>query len=206
MRSRGAYTSRQLRRASRGLPPRRVIIIVCEGARTEPSYFEGLRQRRRLRTAQVRVFPGRTSGNEPSTLIGFARKLQVEFPTAEVFCVFDYDGRPQIMELLDQCRAKPELRPVLSNPCVELWFLLHYEYFAREETQQDLKRRLRAHIPRYEKLGTSLYDLLESHQARALPRARRLRENHEALGRLPQANPSTSVDILVEVLYSLPIG
>jgi len=43
------------KKASRGRYPR--VLIVCEGKKTEPNYFEEIRREFRLHTANVRVLP-----------------------------------------------------------------------------------------------------------------------------------------------------
>ena len=42
----------------------------------------------------------------------------------EVWCMFDFDVHPQVPEAIELARRN-EINMAASNPCVELWFLLH---------------------------------------------------------------------------------
>ena len=216
----GYYYPRDIRRTSRRLAPKTIVCICCEGAKTEPHYFEALRRDLRLSSVCVRIIPGDICGSDPRTVVAWAadmkKDLAAEWPGAVVWCVFDRDEHPQIENAL--CRAR-DCRICLgfSNPCFELWLLLHYEYSTAQLERDEALRRLRAYIPAYAK-ATPVYDFLRERREQAVTHASRLREHHErtrdsraqakpAVNRgstaRPTDNPSTTVDELVVYLVDM---
>src|SRR5208283_4872130 len=85
-----------LRRRPWRLPPRKVVLIACEGEKTESIYFNGLRSEWKLTTAEVEVVG---VGMTPSKVVEEAIKRKEERRAEarkgnkvdydEVWCVFD---------------------------------------------------------------------------------------------------------------------
>ncbi len=75
----------------------------------------------------------------------------------------------------DENRRIP-IRAIPSNPCFELWLLLHYEdihhLFHRDEIIEKLKR----HIPGYEKALSGTFQLTQAMLADAVARAERIQD------------------------------
>jgi hypothetical protein len=118
-------------------PPYPRILIVTEGEKTEPQYFDEIRKKLRLSATHIAIADS-SYGTEPGQIVECAADLfrarGKEFD--QVFAVFDRDEHRTYHEALDACpRAKLRndenrhvtLRAVPSNPCFELWLLLHYE-------------------------------------------------------------------------------
>src|SRR4051812_17565053 len=67
------------------------LLIVCEGKKTEPNYFEDIRQELRLPRAEVRVLHS-DAGTEPRQIVDYAEKIFLEDPSFDVvYAVFDRD-------------------------------------------------------------------------------------------------------------------
>lgn len=119
MRERSARTRR--RPAFR--EPRLRILVVCGGRCTEPDYFRGLKGYLRNPAIQVRI---KAKGRDPEDLVRYARTMAPvgadEFD--EVWCVVDLDDYD--LESTTALAAKLDVRLAVSNPCFELWLLLHY--------------------------------------------------------------------------------
>ena len=104
--------------------PRLRLLVVCGGKRTEPDYFRGLKSHLRNPAVQIRLKP---KVGAPRDLVEHARKIAPdggdEFD--EVWCVVDSDefDLKQAVALA----AKLNVRLAVSNPCFELWLLLHHQ-------------------------------------------------------------------------------
>jgi hypothetical protein len=139
--------SRQRRQAFR--EPRLRLLVVCGGVRTEPAYFRGLKRYARNPAIEIRV---RSKGWAPSDLVKYARSIAPigadEFD--EVWCVVDRDEFN--LEATVICATKLDVRLAVSNPCFELWLLLHHDDCTAE--MGDAKRvlqRLARKVPGYQK-------------------------------------------------------
>lgn len=120
--------------------PRRAVLIVCEGAETEPRYFEELTRTLGLAATVDVVIEGNTGYTDPVGLVGAAKQRQqrrmrearlsntlVEFE--DVWVVFDVEhpsnGRgPNIDPAVAQALHE-RIRPAVSKPSFEVWYLLH---------------------------------------------------------------------------------
>ena len=180
------------------------MLIVCEGARTEPLYFGALRKHKRL-AAQVEIC-GEECGTHPNSVVDYAVSLQEEaadqrVPYEQVWCVFDRDDHLKIHEA--HVRARDcGIHVAFSNPCFELWFLAHFRYSTAHVERDDAERELRSRMPQYTK-STDVYEALVSRQQAAFGHAARLRKHHADVNEGRPGNPSTSVDLLVQELNAL---
>ncbi len=78
-----------------------IILIVCEGEKTEPDYFKGLKKEWKVHPAQIEII-GKECGNTPISVVEYAIKLkrertkeakkERELEFDEVWCVFDHEG------------------------------------------------------------------------------------------------------------------
>jgi hypothetical protein len=118
---------------------RREIVVFTEGIKTEIQY---LSHWHRLHRASVLVTFGDFDG-APLPLVEHAvdrkmtdqreeRKGRGTAP-AETWCIFDTDEHPSIPEALDLA-ARNGVCVALSNPCLELWFLIHFRTRRRGST------------------------------------------------------------------------
>ena len=132
--------------------------MVCEGAYTEPLYFEAMRDRLRLNTLEVKA----TKSVDPRTLVNMASEEdQREKRNGErfdsVYCVFDRNSHQQFEEASNTARARG-FRLARSWPCFEFWLLLHFDFvrapYARKGNLIPCDvciRDLRKHLPQYSK-------------------------------------------------------
>ena len=193
----------QRRRPFRDPLPR--ILVVCEGRRTEKLYFEHLRAADRI-PINLEV----AAGGTPKTLVERAARLKREATSdarrtrdpnrlfEEVWCVFDVDEHPYLSEAKQQARAN-EIKVAISNPCFELWILLHFQDQRAYTERHAVQSMCRAHLPDYEKVPPM--ETLMEHYPEAVERARKLDAWHVTRGTAGE-NPSTGVYVLVEKLKS----
>lgn len=115
----------------------------------------------------------------------------------EYWCVFDIDEHPKIPEALGLA-AEHGISVAVSNPCIELWFLLHFQdqhaVIDRAQVQRKVRDLLGCEkVPTAEAL-TQLYGRYE--QARH--RAQKLDTEHELNGSPQGSNPSSALWCLIE--------
>lgn len=110
------------------------VLIVCEGAKTEPNYLRKLVDFFELNTANVEV-DGDSDSSPISVVEHSKERYNEEKRTGDafdrVFCVFDKDSHASYTRALDEVeKAKPKniFKAITSVPCFEYWLLLHYEF------------------------------------------------------------------------------
>ena len=189
------------------------ILIVCEGTKTEPNYFEGARNHFKLSMANV-VVSGE-SGSDPMSVVAFAKKKYTESksdgdPYDKVYCVFDRDGHTNYASAVGEIEsARPDdtWDAITSVPCFEYWLLLHFTYTDRPYKRQQRKGacdqvidELKKHIPSYKKSGSSMFeDLIDS-----LGKAKQNADKAlKASKRNETDNPSTHVHRLIEFMQGM---
>jgi hypothetical protein len=187
------------------------LLIVCEGKKTEPNYFEDIRQQNRIPSAHVRVLHSEL-GTEPRQVVDFAEQVFKETRSFErVFAVFDRDDHQTYHNALQRCgQLNQALRndlkkpvpfaAVPSVPCFELWLLLHFEDVHQFRPRDEVYERLREHLPGYEKGMSGIYGQTEPSLELATKRAQWLRARFVAQ---TGTDPITSIDELVSLLRRL---
>lgn len=122
---RKAKKTKDLKRRKARREPFAKVLIVCEGEKTEPHYFNGLKDHYRLNSANVEVCADR--GSDPLGIYTFALERYEQEQVAgdpfdKVFCVFDKDNHTNFSQALDAIRdAEPRntFVAVHSVPCFE---------------------------------------------------------------------------------------
>jgi len=196
--------SRSIRSLSRQGPtrdPSQIIIIVCEGEKTEPIYFNNIRDKKRLHSVNVRIIP-----NPGSSLLIVKRAIderkcipKEEKKDYEVWCVFDVEQKghnPSFNEAVQKAKNNG-LKLAISNPCFEYWYLLHFEPTSRSFIDcKDIITQLKVHIKSYQK-AISIYPNIEDNTSIAIENANSLRKSSENNWE-DFPNSSTGVDFLVK--------
>jgi RloB-like protein len=188
--------------------PYDLVLIVCEGEKTEPFYFDGLRVAERLSSANIKVTPA--DGSDPMSIVEYAERFIDDYD--RVFCVFDRDGHANYDAAVQRIARSPHSRlnrlfAIPSWPCFELWMLLHFRYSSgaivaaggRSSGEMAL-RELREFIPGYRKGRKSTYNELLPKRASAMTHAIRLQKENARTG---ANNPSTRVHELIDYLLNL---
>lgn len=193
--------------------PYDLVLIICEGKKTEPQYFRGLRQMHRLSSANVMIVPSQY-GNDPVSLVKFAIDKHREDKGLynRMYCVFDRNGHAGYQQALDAVAKSPlakaqKLFAITSVPCFEIWVLLHFAYstapFAAAGPKSSCDRVIDAvhvHFLEYEKASADVYEKLEPRIEAALANAKLLAKHNTDTG---SQNPSTLVHELVHYLRAL---
>ena len=197
------------------------ILIVSEGSKTEPNYFEEIRKKYRLHTANVQVRPGEL-GTDPIQVVQYAHDLFINGDPdkhiskrgfEQVYAVFDRDEHQGYFNALKKAESYDgklrndfkqavTFRAIASVPSFELWLLLHYEDIQAPLHRDEVMQRLKRYIPGYEKGAGNAFALTCEHLDVALPRAERLVERFNAYD---GAEPYTAIFELVKLLRTLDV-
>ncbi|MFA6450836.1 MAG: RloB family protein [bacterium] len=186
-----------------------VILIVCEGKKTEPNYLTSIKQEWRLTSMDIEIVGGDECGTDPKGIVDFAksraRQLRTnkrEIKNENVWCVFDRDQHLTCDAAIIMANDNG-FGVAFSNPCIELWYLLHFQDQTAYLERDAAKRELKNHMPDYEKSMAGIFRELESGLIGAELRANNLRIRHVGNGYPENHNPSTSVDKLIKHLRNI---
>lgn len=152
-------------------------------------------------------------------MVDYAIKKQKDFPDREIWCVYDYDVKPDESTTQPQdfngsiAKAKANgLHVAWSNDAFELWFLLHYNTVEAGITRKEINDRLKKEwkLESFHNEAKTVGFCLENYsrhggtesvmQKLAIRRAQKLHQQYQ--GRTDYANhcPCTTVYLLVEEL------
>jgi hypothetical protein len=193
------------------------VLIVSEGSKTEPQYFEEIRKEHKLSGTHVRILP--SEGSAPKSVVAYAEKLFKEgdrrnriAPKAfdAVYAVFDRDDHDSYFDALTKMKALDEklkndekklvrFRAVPSVPCFELWLLLHFESITAVFHRDQIYKKLAKYWNDYEKGAPGTYASTKALLDLATERADALAQANSPFdGKLPY----TGVSALVSELRS----
>ncbi|WP_297446120.1 RloB family protein [Acidiferrobacter sp.] len=195
------------------------ILIVSEGSKTEPHYFSEIRATYRLHTANVVLQPSQL-GTEPIQVVQYARELFIrgdghrhiqQRAFERVYAVFDRDEHESYINALNTAASldgklrNDNKQPVIfkaiaSVPSFELWLLLHYADILAPIHRDEVMRRLKGHIPGYEKGAKDIFATTRDRVDVATRRARALATRHSAY---TDPEPYTAIAELVTLLTTL---
>jgi RloB-like protein len=195
-----------LKRRAPTRDPKRRILVVCEGQVTEREYLQNFKHAVRNPRAHVQVAK---EHGVPLTVVQDAQRLRDEAATEakrlqdqnlrydEVWAVYDTDDHPHLPEAR-RLAEQQGIKLAISNPCFELWALLHFQDQRASIHRDKVRPALQAHMPGYDKsLTFSPLNPKEAAYAEAVRRAKALdaaAEKHCDAGR----NPTTRVYLLTE--------
>jgi RloB-like protein len=188
------------------------IIIACEGSKSEPLYFHGIRQALSLSRRRVLIVP--PVGSDPRSVVRAAvgaredeRRTQDWSGQDTAWAVFDGDehraNNPSNWNDALQTAQSKGIRLAISNPCFEFWYLLHFRDHTAFLTGEKARELLRQHVPNYERASKLYPEPLAVLTPDAVGRAKRLAALHQANQSPPHTNPCTGVAELVELLLAL---
>ena len=208
-----AKSAKQLQRRQSRRAAYEKLLIVCEGEKTEPHYFNGIRNYYDLNTANVEI--SGDCNSDPMSLVDYAKQRYREErdsgdPFDRIFCVFDKDAHTTYVRALDALHsANPDntFFAINSVPCFEYWLLLHFQYSTKSYTDlsansagNQVINDLKNFMPDYEKGGTEIFaelflqlDFAKNNAARALGESEKNGTD----------NPSTHIHTLVEFMQNL---
>ena len=185
--------------------PKPIVLIICEGERSEPEYLEGFA--RACRNSRVRIEIASEHG-APRILVATAKDLKKRSEAAAkregdenlaydaVWCVFDVDEHPQIADARQMARDNG-IELAISNPCFELWLLLHFRESPGMQHRARICELLSGHVPGYDKRVE--FASYSAGYPQAVKRAEQMDQKAQEVGE-PGRNPTTGVYRLTEAI------
>ncbi len=188
---------------------KRSILVVCEGEKTEPDYLAHW-QRKYRKTVTVEVVK---AAGVPTTLVSDAlersriAKREARKGGGDVYdsiwVMFDHDDHHDVRAQVDRAE-QAGLRVAFSNPCIELWFLLHFKdqtaYIDRARAQS----LCRPYLGAGKALSEAGFATMLTNYETARDRAQRLEGIHQGNGNWLHDNPGSTVWRLIEEIRSGP--
>ncbi|AZQ64430.1 RloB domain-containing protein [Flammeovirga pectinis] len=204
------------RRRDKNRSLRQRVLILCEGAKTEPNYFNSLKhdaQKRRILTAvDVEVYQPKSHsplGLVKEAILKKKKAILKGNPYETIWLVFDRDFHKYIEDVIEMANEN-DIQIIISNICFELWFLLHFEDLDMNrhflKCGNLIKHIQQNYVVRYHKNGKNYQNLKEETPV-AIERAKKLEQVyingvHSHL-KFHEREPYTNVYVLVEYLLGL---
>lgn len=201
------------RQGYRVLAPERHL-IVCEGEKTEPLYFEGMRDALKPEFRNRIHIVVKGTGLHTIDLLDYAlRECRLSGGYDHVWLAYDRDDfdLQEFDSVVDACIQNSDgtttFHPLWSNPCIEVWMLLHFGYTTAEMTSAEAIAKTDALFQKelkhpYSKNGKGLFAELRGRLGRAESNADRLKAWHkEQESYLPsRMNPCTTLPEITRAL------
>ena len=175
-------------RVSRGKTMRPNYFVFCEGE-SEVAYTEMLRSHYRL---PIHIIAKKTLQNVTTALVERCKEVYVQTASDRTYLMYDLD----VAEILERLQKVTGAELLCSNPCFELWLLLHYQAVKVQMSSEDCVKKLKTVAKQYKKgvLADEMVKQLNDNASKAIERAKDLKE---------YGNPSTTVYLLVKELDRL---
>lgn len=187
-------------------------LIVTEGKKTEPKYFGAIRDLINSRYREKIHLEIYGEGDNTISLFEKAKMRAENDPNGckHVWVVYDKDDFPPehfdtTAELCKQSsNDRTTYHAIWSNQCMELWYLLHFDYLhsdiCRAEYYPKLSQRLkRLSAGEYKKNRTDMFEVLRPYTQTAIRHAKMLHRDNR--GKKPsESAPGTMVFELIEML------
>lgn len=195
-------------------PQKSIIYVVAEG-NTEKIYLKHFSNKE----YNVYVVPVESGHTDAVGIVKFAkneyinRRNMIDVKKGDrVYCVFDSDpaSNPNIQEAFDLVYGSKDkgLECIFSNPCFEVWFVLHYKTAPKGKTAEEMKSKIKGLLLKEEKIKdysetTDIFKVLEPLQKQALKRARQLHTFSEGVYDKVlshECNPYTNIFEFIECI------
>lgn len=205
--------NRSLSRSSAQKEAYDLVLIVCEGEKTEPYYFKDLMNIEKLSSVNISVISG--NGSDPVSVVDTAiekREQQAKYlPFDAIYCVIDRDKHPNFNQAINKANAN-SIKIIASYPSFEYWYICHFDCYrspiiatgnksAGDNCMSILNGYWeKAFKKEYTKNQANVYALLHDKLETAIKRAKAGLKQAQDDGEL---NPSTQVHELVDYLINI---
>lgn len=175
-------------RKSKGKTMKPNFFVFCEGE-SEVAYISHLRSQYRV---PLQIIPKKSDSNISVRYIENCKREYIGTENDKTFLMYDLD----VAGMLENLQGIPDAVLLVSNPCMELWYLLHFEECRAELTPTACVKKLKRHLGHYAKGNLALNEKqkLSGKTSEAMVRARVL-ELYK--------NPSTTIYKIIELLKNL---
>lgn len=186
-------------------------LIICEGIKTEPNYFNGMKIQLKPQNSEKIKITTKGKGRGTTSLLDEAIREVRNSPNyiSHVWLVYDKDdfSDEKFNEVVNICREKNKeeetiYHPIWSNECIETWILLHFIRFdtpiTRKECIKKINSQFKIHnLGQYNKNDIDIFKKLEPFRKEAIENAKWLAKKWK--NEFPSnSNPSTTIHEIVE--------
>ena len=194
------------RKASSRTPGARVLVIT-EGALTEPAYLKVFEQTYGYKLVKLVPIGG---VGDPRSVVERAmqerEKLRGDSLAGRdsVWAMFDRDAHAKFDEAKNMAYGN-SIPLAISNPCFELWAVFHYRDHDAPVDRHACQQMLQELCPGYARRKCKVFNdaaVIQRSYLDAVDRAARSLARREAEG-VPEGNPSTTVHDLTEHILRL---
>lgn len=175
-------------------PLSRIIRVLTEGKVTEPGYLRILERN----AINVKIEIDLKDTGVPLTLVQRAREYQrmnkkKDSDFDEIWCIFDVDQHPNIEQAIREARDN-DINIAITNPCFELWLVLHYQdqtgHISNSKIQSEARR---LGILKGKHLSEKGANIVRENYEEAKSRAQQLEKRHIGDNSESWANPSSQM-------------
>ncbi len=200
---------------------RKFYLIVCEGEKTEPNYFEALKSSLPKGVLALTNIDIDGTGKNTLSIIEEAKKLRNKYEEKyfrkidRVWAVFDKDSFPatNFNNAINKGEnSKPKINCAWTNEAFELWYLLHFNFYntgiSRAQYQKLIEKEVNIAANRtdfkYKKNSKEMLAILNKfgNQKSAIKNAEKLEKLYFDRS-FSNHNPCTKVHKLIKELTDL---
>lgn len=188
---------------------KKIILIGAEGKnQTERKYFKAFNQVQ----SEYKIMAGKGNNTDPvgvvEDLLKSAKQEELDLKDGDMLaCFIDVDfknGRDQELRAAMKLARQNNISVFLSNPCFEIWYLLHFRYSTKlYGSNEEVIKELGCYISDYSK-SKDVYNLIENKIDQALLNTKRLESYHlengtnDRLKKLPSTEAYKLIEIILE--------
>lgn len=188
---------------------KKIILIGAEGKnQTERKYFKAFNQAQ----SEYKIMAGKGNNTDPvgvvEDLLKSAKQEELDLKDGDMLaCFIDVDfkkGRDQELRAAMKLARQNNISVFLSNPCFEIWYLLHFRYSTKlYGSNEEVIKELGCYISDYSK-SKDVYNLIENKIDQALLNTKRLESYHlengtnDRLKKLPSTEAYKLIEMILE--------
>lgn len=202
--------TRKTRSSSRPVTPidRPQLMIFTEGKKTEIGYLVHWNRLYREKAIVKMATHEHTSPFELVEAAALQRRNDLKEAKKgrgqafdQYWCMFDVDDHPKLSDALDMAQAN-DVNIALSSPCLELWFVLHFDDQTAYIDRHNAQRRSEGYLHCKKVLTPEALDLLVASFGSAKSRAHSLAKKHAGDDARRPWNPYCDVWKIVDVIVT----
>lgn len=188
---------------------KKIILVGAEGKnQTERKYFKAFNQVQ----SEYKIMAGKGNNTDPvgvvEDLLKSAKQEELDLKDGDMLaCFIDVDfknGRDQELRAAMKLARQNNISVFLSNPCFEIWYLLHFRYSTKlYGSNEEVIKELGCYISDYSK-SKDVYNLIENKIDQALLNTKRLESYHlengtnDRLKKLPSTEAYKLIEMILE--------
>lgn len=197
------FSSRPPSRKVTKLNLKRTILAIVEGEKTEKQYLQSWYKTHRENIALTIIDSMGGPREQVDEAMKVCKREKAKARTGggreydEIWCVFDVDEHPELQDSINDAN-QCNINIAVSNPCIELWFVLHFRDQTAEVDRHVIQSNSKDLLGCDKSLSPSAIDALTARFNEARERAIALNTRHLGNDTPFPANPSSGLWKLVD--------